>query len=728
MHSIHRYDAYNRLGSRQVGSFDYRWIQLLTFISSIPGESPPPRPRACFGRDELIEKIVGIAETLSPIALIGPGGIGKTSIALAVLHHDRVKKRFGDDRRFIRCDQFPASCAHLLNRLSKVIGAGIENPEDLAPLRPFLSSREMILILDNAESILDPQGTDSREIYAVVEELGQFDNICLCLTSRISTIPPAYETLDIPTLSMEAARDTFHRIYKSSGQSDQVNGILKQLDFHPLSITLLATVGHHSKWDTNRLTKEWERHRTSMLSTHHRQSLAATIELSLASPMFQELGPDARELLGVIAFFPQGIDENNLEWLFPNLPDRTNIFDRFCILSLAYRSNGFVTMLAPLQDYLRPKDPASSPLLRTTKECYFHRLSVDIDPGKPGFEEARWIASEDVNVEHLLDVFASVDADSVGVWDACSHFMQHLYWHKRRLVTLGPKIEGLPDDHRSKPECLYQLSLLLGLVGNYMEKKRLLDHTLKLWRDCGDDLQVAQTLRFISGADRSLGLPKEGIEHAKEPLEIYKQLNNTPGQALSWQQLAWSLYDDSQLGAAEEAAFQVINLPSNMADQLLICDCHRLLGLVRHSTGKAEKAITHFETAIGIASSSNWAHILGPIHSSLAQLFFDENRFDDAHAHVERSKSHATDDPYNLGRAMELQATFWYEQRMLKEAKSEALLAADVYEKIGATKDVEYCRTLLRKIEEAASPKTDSTGEFPETVLHPTSVNSPMPA
>jgi hypothetical protein len=67
-------------------------------------------------------------------------------------------------------------------------------------------------------------------------------------------------------------------------------------------------------------------------------------------------------------------------------------------------------MLAPIRGYLSPKDPASSPLLCSTKEHYFSRLSVDVYPGKPGFDEARWITSEDVNIEHLLDVFTTTDA------------------------------------------------------------------------------------------------------------------------------------------------------------------------------------------------------------------------------------------------------------------------------------------------------------------------------
>ena len=644
------------------------------------------------------------------MALIGPGGIGKTSIALAILHHDRIKKRFGDNRRFIRCDEFPASQTHLLNRLSKVIGAGVENPEGLARLRPSLSSTKMILFLDNAESILDPQGPNAREVYAVVEELGQFNNLCLCLTSRISTIPPASVTLNIPTLSIEAARDTFYRIYKNTpgGQSDLVDKILGQLDFHPLSITLLATVAYHSMWDTNRLAREWEGRRTDVLQTRHNHSLAAAIELSLASPTFKELGPDAREVLAVIAFFPQGVDENNIDWLFPTLPDRTIIFDTFFILSLTYRSGGFVTMLAPLRDYFYPKDPESCPLLNAVKDRYFGRLSVDVEPSTPGFEDARWIIPEDVNIEHLLDVFTSVDTHSVDVWKTCAYFMQHLYWHKTRLVALGPKFEKLPDDHPSKPECLFRLSRLFNSVGNRVEYKRLLVYTLKLWRGRGDDFRVAETLRLISDANGLLGLHEEAIQQAREALEIYKRLDHIDGEAKAWQLVSRSLFLDIQLDAAEEAASRAIKLLSDKGDQYPVCECYRTLGSISRSKGETEKAARHLETALKIASRFNWHDRLFWIHYDLAVLVLEGKKFDDAHTHIERAKAHTVNDSYLLGRAMELDAVLWYRQGRFGEAKSEALGALNSFEKLGATVDIERCRVILRDAEKATNGQTVS--------------------
>jgi len=550
----------------------------------------------------LIEKIIDFAEHLSPIALVGTGGIGKTSVALTVLHDDRIKRRFGANRRFIRCDKFPASLANFLRRLSKAIGAGVENPEDLTPLRPFLSSEDMFIVLDNAESVLDPHVTSAEEIYAAVEELSQLGNICLCITSRISTVPPDFEWLDVPTLSMEAGCDTFHRIYRHGGRSDLTNGILQQLDFHPLSITLLATVAHHNKWDVGRLASEWDSNRTDILRTDRNRGLAATIGLSLSSLMFQELGPDARDLLGIVAFFPQGVDENNIDWLFPTIGGRKNIFDKFCVLSLAYRSDGFVTMLAPIRDHLSPKDPALAPLLCSTRDRYFSRLSVHVEPGEPGFEEARWITSEDGNVEHLLDVFTTIDVTSGGVWDVCGHFMEHLYWHKPRIVMLGPKIEALADDHPSKPRRLIDLSRLFQRVGGYVESKRLLTHALKLSQERGNDGQLARALRLLSDVHLRMGLPKEGIRQAKEASEFYERLGDTAKQAQCLIHLGWSLHDDGQLDDAEELVSRAINLLAEKDEQFRVCQYHRLLGNIYHSKGDINKVTHHLEVALGIAT------------------------------------------------------------------------------------------------------------------------------
>ena len=648
----------------------------------------------------MVEKIVGLAENLTPVALVGTGGIGKTSIALTVLHHDRIKEPFGENRRFIRCDQLPASCAHFLSQLSKVTGAGVKNPEGLNRLCPFLSSKEMLIVLDNAKSILDPQGTNAEDIYALVEELSRLETICLCITSRISTVPPDCDTLDIPPLSLGSAHDAFYRIYKNDGRPDLTDTILGQLDFHPLSITLLATVAQHNKWDADRLSREWENQRVGILHTQHNKSLAAMIEISLASPMFQELGPEARDLLRVVAFFPRGINENNLDWLFPTVSDITNILDKLCVLSLTYRSNGFVTMLAPLRDYLRSEDPRSSLLLCTAKECYFARLSAGVNPDRPGFGEARWITSEDVNVEHLLDVFTEIDANSDGVWDACANFMNHLYWHKPRLTVLGQRLERLPDDHPSKPQCLVQFSWLFESIGNSAEYKRLLVHALKLRRERGDKHQTGRTLRYLSDANRLLGLYREWIQQGKEALGIYEELGDRAEQAECLNYLAWLFYGDKQLEAAEEAASRAIQLVPDGSDQFLVCQCHRILGKVRSSNGETEMAINHFEVALGIASSFNWHDELAGIHCSLAKLFSVQDRFNQAHAHVEQVKSYAVNNAHNLGHAMRLQAGFWYQQHRLEEAKSEALRASHVYEKLGATKGLERCRALLRDIQQ----------------------------
>ena len=171
------------------------------------------------------------------------------------------------------------------------------------------------------------------------------------------------------------------------------------------------------------------------------------------------------------------------------------------------------------------------------------------------------------------------------------------------------------------------------------------------------------------------------------------------GQADSLIGLTSLLRRDKQLDAAEEAAFRAIHLLPEKGEQFRVCQSHQSLGDVYQSKGEIEKAIHHFEVVLRIASPFTWHDIIFVAHYRLAWLFCNQGRLDDAQAHAEHAKSHTVNSAYNLGFAMQLQARVWYKQDRLEEARSEALRAADIYQKLGAAKDVEICRGLLRDIE-----------------------------
>jgi hypothetical protein len=108
--------------------------------------------------------------------------------------------------------------------------------------------------------------------------------------------------------------------------------------------------------------------------------------------------------------------------------------------------------------------------------------------------------------------------------------MEHLYWHKKRLTILGPKIEGLPDDHSSKPGCLFELARLFDEVGNPGGVQTSPHSHLKTLEGAGErpygcsDIEVP--IRCKSAAGSLRGRDRTG----KEAMEIYERLGDTSMQ------------------------------------------------------------------------------------------------------------------------------------------------------------------------------------------------------
>ena len=271
-------------------------------------------------------------------------------------------------------------------------------------------------------------------------------------------------------------------------------------------------------------------------------------------------------------------------------------------------------------------------------------------------------------------------------------------------------IEALSDNHPSKPRCLFDLSQLFESVGNHVECKRLLSHSLKLWREEGDDLSVAQTLNTLSITNLGMGLERKGIRQAREASEIFGRLGQVVAQAGSLISLAFSLHGAEQLDAAEEAASRVIDLLPEKGEELKVCEAHRILGNISRSKGKMKKAIYHFEVALGVAFSLNMTAELYWNHYSLANLFSTKGKFDEAQPHIERAKLYAANDGYLLARISWVQAWCWGERCMFEEARSEALRALSVFEKLGAANDAEKIKRYLERIDRDARENTLGTG------------------
>ena len=343
-------------------------------------------------------------------------------------------------------------------------------------------------------------------------------------------------------------------------------------------------------------------------------------------------------------------------------------------------------MLAPLRDYLSPKDPLSSPHFRATKVCYFTRLS--------GFAhgEGGWIIPEDVNVEHLLDVLTSIDTNSDDIWDACAKFLSHLYWHKPRRVILGRKIEGLPDDHPSRPTCLRWLSGLAQLVGDHFERVRLCS---QLRGDTGDLSETVRRLVDLSRAQSAAGLHGEAIQRAREALEVCEWLDDPEERVWCLAELAGALEAANQLDAAGEIASLATFLPED-CDQFFLSGWHCALGATHVFRGNTTGAIEHLEVALGIVLSDDLYQHVAVIVVILALVLCQQSRLEEADARVELAKPYAvrSNQTLFLARLMGIQASIRQQQRGVGEVMSWYARAGGSLEELGASLGAEIWRSV----------------------------------
>jgi len=140
-----------------------------------PRNNLPASIGRIFGRVEVIDGLLDVLSERRLLTIAGPGGIGKTTVGLAVAH--KWAEVTGDRAYFI--DFAPVSDPALaISTIASVLGVPVSSSNPMPELIRSIGESKSLLLLDNCEHLVEP-------IADIVEQmLRGAESLCVLVTSR----------------------------------------------------------------------------------------------------------------------------------------------------------------------------------------------------------------------------------------------------------------------------------------------------------------------------------------------------------------------------------------------------------------------------------------------------------------------------------------------------------------------------------------------------------------
>ncbi|KAJ7212721.1 hypothetical protein GGX14DRAFT_446873 [Mycena pura] len=338
----------------------------------------PSKPNIFHGRESEVSDILQQFEHGIPrVAILGAGGMGKTSLAREVVHLREIQDKFQKQAFFVPCDS-----ATTKEELATIIGMhlGIQPAKDLVNkiVRHFSSGSPSLLVLDNLETVWEP--IESRQgVEEFLSLLTDIKQLALMITMRGAERPAKVRwsrpfLAPLKPLLESAARRTFMDIADEFHESDGIDQVLQLTDNIPLAITLLAHLVDSE--GCSAVLSRWESEKTSVVSDGYdkQSNLDLSISLSLSSP---RVTPQSLQLLSLLSILPDGLSD--VELMQSKLPIDHCLKCKAALLrtSLAYATDqNQLRALVPIREYMQRFHPPTPDIVQPLFRHYRELMEV----------------------------------------------------------------------------------------------------------------------------------------------------------------------------------------------------------------------------------------------------------------------------------------------------------------------------------------------------------------
>ena len=512
-----------------------------------PRPAEPARPPLPVAATPLLgrEDDVATAETMLAdpevrlLTLTGPGGIGKTRLAreLAV----RLEPRFEAGARFVALAAI-ADPERVVPAVAQALGALESDAQSpLEALVAMLGERELLLVLDNLEQVLDA----APELAAL---LAAAPRVKLLATSRGALRLAGERELAIAPLAAAPAAELFlrraralnPRLAVGEGEQAGVARICERLDGLPLAIELAAA---RSKVLTPAAILERLERRLDLLSAGPRdaparqQTLRATIDWS-----YDLLEPSAQRLFAQLGVFVGGWTLEAAETICG--PGALDGLDTLVDQSLVTPAHGRFGMLQTVRDYALER-LAQDGGVEATQRAHAQAFAAFADEAGRGVYSADagvWfdrLHADRENVRAAISfAIAAGDADTAlalcaGVWR---------YWLFRGNLTEGraladAALAGGGGTPRNRFGAMDGAGVLAGEQGDFAAARAHFEASLTLARELDAPESIARVLSNLGNLAVYEGDVVEAIRLYEDSTELWREIGDDRGLSVITQNL-----------------------------------------------------------------------------------------------------------------------------------------------------------------------------------------------